>query len=425
MDDLFKGLSSQAMLIIIFVWIGLFIFTFLLTIGFKKTKKNLTINEWITSIALIIIFVGGLVLIIIDIDAKNRLANARLFEVIQMKRGSEDYLITISQSVTSGKSSTTYWLMYDILNAQTGKRIKRESISLGKQAWDFKILGANEQFVFLNSSGIKWFDPFGEAKLLGEADIKAQIGQKLPALREKIAKIEIKTENIGQVILLTMKTGELQCFGLFNFQKIDCQTLSNPPGILNPFHKPSKIFIYFNYVAHQWNDSTWLTLLNSDKNNPYKTRFYQHRGNPNYGNDIQITLTEGDSTRSLLPKTQPRAKTFPERLELFSSTEFLSASLLFCLNDRAYLRTVSEIGASGKNLLTAYNLHQKKIDWQVEVDDLKLNSPAISNYKVQIIQNGKSLLLSSGERNTLSNAQLVGLDAQTGKRKWVYDFLSE
>jgi hypothetical protein len=388
MDDLFKGLSSQAMLWILFAWIGLFMLAFLLTIGFKKNKKNFSSSEWLIIFALITCSIGGFVVIIMEIDYKNRFEEARLYEIIPFNRGSEQYLITISQSVTSGKSSTTYWLTYDILNAQTGKRIKRESINLGKQTWDFKILGNNDQFIFLNHYGVKWFDPFGQAKLLGEADIQAQMEQKLPALRGKIAKLEVKTENIGNVILLTMKTGELQCFGLFNFQKIDCQTLSYPPGKLNPFYKPSRLFFYFDYVAHQWNDSTWLTLVRSDKNNPYKTRLYQHRGMPNYDNGIQVTITEGDSTRNLLPQAPTRAKTFPERLELFSSTEFLGGSLLFCLADQAFLKTVSEIGTSGKNRLTAYNLPQKKIDWQVEIENLKLSPQASANYKVQIIQKG-------------------------------------
>jgi hypothetical protein len=426
MDDLFKGLSSQAMLFIIFAWIGLFIFSFLLTIGFKKTKKNLSVNEWIISIGLITVFIGGFLVIIFELEYKNRLGDARLLEVIQINRGGENYLITISQSVTSGKSSTSYWLLYDILNVQTGKRVKRESLKLGNGIWDFKILGKNEQFIFFNHYGIKLLDPFGKSEFLGEAEIQNHLLQKMPTLVGKIAKVELKTENIGSVILVTKKTGELQCFGLHNFQQVDCQALSYPPGKLNPWYKPLQVLHYYNYAIHQWNDSTWLTLGLRDATNPYKSRLYQHKGRPdNLGDGIQVTITEGDSTRSLLPQSQPKTKTFPERLELFSQTDFLSASLIFCDKDRIYLKNVSEIGQTGKNLLTAYNLIKKQIDWQVVVEDLKLSSQTSPYYQVQIIQNSKNLLLSSGERNTLNTARLVCLDAQTGKIEWQYDFLSE
>ncbi|MCU0445240.1 MAG: hypothetical protein MUE85_10010 [Microscillaceae bacterium] len=420
MDDLFKGLSSGAMLLLVFVWIGVFVVTILLAGGNKKQKKPLKVKDWITLAGLIVVFMGGLIIIFMEIETKKRYENARLQQVLTITRGGKDYIIIISQSITSGKSSSTHWLLYDILVAQTGKRIKREAINLGHSTWDFKLLDNNQQYIFINHNGIKLFDPFGKSEFLTEADLRQSLEQAQPNLKNKIAKVELKTENAGNVIMVTRKTGELQCFSLQNWQALDCQSLSS--YAYNPLRKPSRVFIYFNYVAHQWNDSTWLVLGSPDKNNPYKAKLYQHRGNPN-GGGIEITMTEGDSTRSLLPNNQPRTKSFPERLELFSNDGFLNSSIEFCLDNRVYLKNIDELGANSQKLLTAYNLLQKKIDWQINIDSLQLSSEKVNYFSTQRIKQAKKLLILPAQPIYWLGTKLVCLDLQTGKLQWTYELM--
>lgn len=384
-----------------------------------KTKKNYQVWVFIGFFGCLLV---PMIWLINLSDYKKKFEEAQLLDVLEIEKNQQKYLLTLSLSVTSSKSSTTHWLPYDILEANTGKRIKRGIIRLGS-IWDLKILSYSEPYIWLTNYGIKLLDPWGEKEeFVSENQIQAFIESKFPSLKDKIAKLELKQENVGLIAKTIAKNGEQTCIRVNKWQTIDCQQVNTPAYIVDSKNEKPKTFTYFNFLAYFWRDSTWVTMGLPDKNNPYKSKFYRHVGTPSYSDGISVTITEGDSTRSLLPQKRVRGRSFPERLEPFGNQEFVEAQFLFITGDLAILKNKMEVGGSTR--LTAFDLSQQKIKWQIETSELKLHANMGVYFQVKAINEGKNLLLYASKQYPISSGayRLVCLDTQSGRKQWEYNF---
>lgn len=387
-------------------------------LGKLKIRKNFQIGLAIGFFVLLFLPLYWL----IDLaDNKRKFEEGQLLEVLEIDKNGQKYLVTFSLSVTTGKSSTTHWLAFDVLEISTGRRIRRGVFRLGS-VWDLKILGYSEPYIAVDHYGIKLFNPFAEnVQFESEENIKLQFVSKFPHLSNKVAKFELRQENVGLIARFTLKNGEQSCIWIKKWQSIDCQKVNLPAYLIDSENEKPKIFTYFNFIAYYWRDSTWITMGLPDKNNPYKSRFYRHLGTPNYNDGISVTFSEGDSTRSLLPKKEKQGLSFPQRLEVLGNQDFIDAQFLFISDDLAILRNKLEVG--GSNRLTAFNLAQQKIHWQLETDSFKLHPQVGAFFQTRAINGGKNLILFASKIYPIRGGyRIIGLETQSGRKVWEYDF---
>lgn len=411
------GLTWVMMSFIAFITMLMIVFSLQFSKAGRKTNlKGARLYGFLVAVG---ILVAGIFWFTHLLEYKRKFEEGSLIEVVNMRHQGKDYLITFCESVTTTKSSTTRWLPFDILEAETGKRVKRKIVKLGNVS-DVKIVGWTAEFVWVYQQGLKLLDIFGKEAFLTDAEIQALIESKMPDLKGKIGKIVLRETGIFEV---TTQSGDAHCIRQKDWQKTDCQAQNDIRKSLHNNNSHRQIFLYFDYTAHYWRDSTWLVLALPNKKSPAKSRLYQYKGEPQYGR-ISVTYTEGDSTRNLLPdKPKTQLLSFPQMLKPLDSTVFLNANLLFCTTELALLKNTNAIGVGSKTLLTAYNPTAKSTTWQIATDSLQLYGAHEGNFQVIPFNQGKRLLLFVRRPYPAQGKyKVVCLNADTGHTHWKYDF---